>query len=143
MKIEYLESEEFFTSNGFFKNLELLGENFSIFGQYLLPTLSMLHRICRKYFLYHLKGTTSDGPIAPGLPGAKTKGECYPCPPGNYCFPGEEQKPCPSGTFQREPGASALSDCTPCLPGKSQRFGNPELTENSKDTIVCTRRRAM
>ena len=94
-------------------------------------------------FLYRLKGTTSDGPIAPGLPGAKTKGECYPCPPGNYCFPGEEQKPCPSGTFQREPGASALSDCTPCLPGKSHQLVNPELTENSKDTIVCTRRRAM
>ena len=88
----------------------------------------MLHRLCyidyvRKIVLYRLKGTTSDGPIAPGLPGAKTKGECYPCPPGNYCFPGEEQKPCPSGTFQREPGASALSDCTPCLPGKFLNVG--------------------
>jgi len=79
---------------------------------------SMLYKLCRDDFLYRMKGYTSDGPIAPGLPGAKTKGECYPCPPGNYCFPGEEQKPCPSGTFQREPGASALSDCTPCLPGK-------------------------
>ena len=44
MKIEYLESEGFFTSNGFFKIWNYSsGKNFPIFGQYFVPTLRMWH----------------------------------------------------------------------------------------------------
>ena len=42
MKIEYLESEGFFTSNGFFKIWNYSsGKNFPIFGQYFVPTLAI------------------------------------------------------------------------------------------------------
>ena len=44
MKIEYLESEGFFTSNGFFKNWNYSsGKNLPIFGQYFVPTLPISH----------------------------------------------------------------------------------------------------
>ena len=42
MKIAYLESEDLFTSNGFFKIWNFfLGKIFPIFGQYFVPTLAM------------------------------------------------------------------------------------------------------
>ena len=42
MKIAYLESEDLFTSNGFFKIWNFfLGKIFPIFGQYFVPTLVM------------------------------------------------------------------------------------------------------
>ena len=42
MKIKYLESEDFFTSNGFFKIWNhSSGKNFPIFGQKFVPTLGI------------------------------------------------------------------------------------------------------
>ena len=44
MKTEYLESEDFFMSNGFFKIWNYSsGKNFPIFGQYFVPALHMAH----------------------------------------------------------------------------------------------------
>ena len=46
MKIKYLESEDFFTSNGFFKIWNhSSGKNFPIFGQKFVPTLSMWYQM--------------------------------------------------------------------------------------------------
>jgi len=45
MKIAYLESEDLFTSNGFFKIWNFfLGKIFPIFGQYFVPTLYAAYR---------------------------------------------------------------------------------------------------
>ena len=64
------------------------------------------------------EGTTSDGRAAgPGSPGAKTEDDCYQCPKGQYCVPGQERRPCPIGTYQPNYGAVSASDCKDCDPG--------------------------
>ena len=52
MKIKYLESEGFFTSNGFFKIWNYSsGENFPIFGQKFVPTLLMTYPLIEGLYL--------------------------------------------------------------------------------------------
>ncbi|OPJ68136.1 hypothetical protein AV530_013665 [Patagioenas fasciata monilis] len=75
------------------------------------------------------------------VPGAVTREECLPCPPGNWCKAGDpEVYPCPPGhycfggsgsdnssllapqkcppqTYRKHPGAQSLTDCQPCPPG--------------------------
>ena len=55
MKIAYLESEDLFTSNGFFKIWNFfLGKIFPIFGQYFVPTLDIGYIIYRSIYLIAL-----------------------------------------------------------------------------------------
>ncbi|CAB1347527.1 unnamed protein product, partial [Coregonus sp. 'balchen'] len=66
-------------------------------------------------------------------PGAASKGDCHPCPPGSYCnstdYSGYPCPPgywcsgtglpilCPAGTMRPLPGAAAASQCEPCAGG--------------------------
>ena len=79
------------------------------------------------------EGTTSDGRTGgPGSPGAKTADDCYQCPKGQYCIPGQERRPCPIGTYQPNYGAVSTSDCKDCDPGYYCKYSYAE-----QPTGVC------
>ncbi|KAM6987470.1 uncharacterized protein LKV04_010315 [Tautogolabrus adspersus] len=104
-------------------------------------------------------GGTGPRPCPPftyrASPGASSKGDCLPCPPGSYCNstgltdfssspcpPGlwcsgsGPPIPCPAGTKRLLPGAAAPSQCEPCAGGTF--CPDPRLTGTPNvDGIPC------